>query len=383
MATKPTVTLEWKETRTTTPATALATGYIQRVNWNLGRTNVTDSFTGGTCSIMGRDISVITAAGAPQIGYEAKVTISDNSTSPATTASFLGFISDIRRIYGITANYDTWEITVEGTLGRVGRQTGSITNSAGDTTYQMFGKIETASDGLVKTPTPTSFVGQVSAGTISGQVSDMVDLLMSTEQGYLQEAGASGLGPWAPAVQIIGRATTTAIIITANLADDGSTYQSQTAYKYNEIEFLSAAQNYGTKVTVQATGLADQSAGTGTYVQTIQTVNYTTTQAADIAGYLKTILDLSATVPYRVSFNGATNPTASFPLSLADYGSINKWLRIKFRSTEYFVNTIGLDITATPNDYQINLYLVSNRAYAFFVLDSPYLGVLDTNKLGL
>lgn len=389
MATKPTAAFAYKKTRNQRPAYNLTDGYIQRVDWTLGRQNITDNYSAGTCTVYGRDITAITGANPPALGDEARVTVTDPANS-GNAAEFYGFISDIRRIYGQTANMDTWEITVEGAYGRIGRDTATVTTTAGASTSAMADSIVTATGSLATNQSTTGWGSTTSAQTITGQPTDAIDTLLATEQGFMVDGYVlvvTAVGPplltiWAPACWLNSRGAAQSTTIYLNLADDGTTYQSQTAYKFREIEFLSAAQNYGTKVTVQADGFADQTSGTGTYVQTVATINGSATEAANLAGYIKTSLDISTTIPYRVTYDGSTNPTASFPLTAATYAAIKRYVRIKFRGTEYFGRIEGLTLSADASNYQVNLFLSSNLQNAFLTLDSPYNGLLDTNKLG-
>lgn len=386
MGTKPTVTFKYKSTDTQNPPYTLTSGYIQRVDWSIGRQNITDNYSGAGCNVYGRDISVITGANAPAIGDQVEVQILDPSSSPNQGPAFYGFISDIKRIYGQIANLDTWQITIEGPIGRSGRNTMSYSTLAGDNTSLIANAIVNQNGTLFDGG--GGGMATVSTQTLEGQVPDLLNVWQSTEQGYIQEAfgyvtvsaGPPVVKTWVPQARLYPRYGGTYTTISYNFADDGTSYDGVAAVKFTEIEFLTAAQNYGSKVVVQSDGLADQSSGTGTYVQTVSTISQTTSVAANTAGYLKVILDNNATVPYRLSFSGATNPTTGVPSTAAM--AIKQWCRIKFRGNEYFTVIEGADFSATPTDYNIDLYFSSSLQNAFFTLDSVVAGVLNTNKLG-
>lgn len=386
MGTKPQITVSYKSSNTST-IYSLTSGYVQNVTWTLGRRNITDNFSSGICTISGRDISAITGANPPSLGNLIKVTVSDTSASPNYSAEFYGFISDIRRVYGTVANMDTWDIICEGSYGRVGRTSSTVTTTASASTNAMANSIATAGSYVTNYSSASSWGSTTSAQTYTGQTTDPIDILMATEQGYLLEAYINQVTvfpatTWVPQVYLVGRREPQPTNVSYNFADDGATYNSVVATKFAEIEFLSAAQNYGSKVVVQASGLADQSSGTGTYVQTINTINSTTGEAADLAGYVKTALDVSTTIPYSLTFSGSTNPTTAAPITAASYSAIKQPIRIKFRSTEYFALIEGLTFSANAEDYRVNLVLSSNVQTSWFILDSVAMGILDTNKLG-
>ena len=154
--------------------------------------------------------------------------------------------------------------------------------------------------------------------------------------------------------------------------------------RYTEIEFLSAAYNLGTKVTVQADGLAEQSSGSGLYAQTVSTINETTSQAADLAGYLKTKFEVSSQVPYALRFSGA-NQTYAYDLALAaaDQTANGQAIVVYFRGLTYNCVIEGLQFDVSPQaGWSCTLNLSSSLQNAFLKLDNPIFGTLDNNKLG-
>lgn len=379
MGTKPTITVLYKTSKTDTAPTTLNTSTVQHVSWSIGKRLFTDDYSGGTCRIMGRDISVISALA---IGYEVKVTTADPSTGGG--AVFYGYIADIRKLYGIKAAYDTWELTIDSPWSRAARATGSINTTAGQSTGQIISNLTGIDTGTTITGGGNSAT-TISTQTLSGQISDTMNVYLRTEQGWANErytnvtVGMSTV--WTPSINFYDRnANLNGTFSGLNFADDNSTYLTVAATKYNQIEFLSAAMNYSTQVVVQATGLADQSAGTGTYVYTIPTINQTTSGAADIAGYVKTMLDINQSFPFSITFDGASVTTNA--MFAADPIIMGQYCRIMFRGTEYLTSILGAEITANPSDYSITLYLVSNAQYAWLTLDSTSLGIIGTNKLG-
>lgn len=374
MATKPTVTVNYK-----------ADGYIgllsasnvQRVDWNVGRSNITDPYSSGTCSVYGRG-NILSSGFPPAIGKDIRVKVKDG----ATEANFYGVISDVRQIYGIRTTMDTYEIHIDGSYAQLARNVSSITTTAGASTSSLATSI------IATLPTSVGvnnggWGSTTSAQTYTGQNSDPLDVLMATEQGVVVEYGEDQ--NWLTPVSFItilnlyGRNATALYSVGSNtLTDDKTTYPSE--YQYSEIEFLSAAQNYGTKVIVNANGLASQSSGTGNYVQSVETINSTTSEAANLAGYIKTQLDLSQTVPVRVSFSGASNTSST--IFLANTNQIKQACTIRFRGQTYTAIIEGLSFSADASNWECNWILSSSLANAFLKLDNTSLGIIGTNKLG-
>ncbi len=376
MATKPTATAVYTS-NVVTGLTSLAN--ITRVDWSIGRQNITDQWASGTCRVYGRGNVVNPGGVQPTIGFQMRVRVTDGSNE----ANFYGWIQDVRQIYGIKTNLDTYEITLEGTFAVSGRNTGTITTVAGASTQNMLTSIRATYYGG-DTFDMGGWGSTTSAQTYTGQIADAFTDLLETEQGVMKETGEDipFLPPTIKAtVEIYGRNATGLYQLGSNVfADDGSVYNSITGWKYSDIEFLSQAANYGSKVVVQAAGFADQSSGTGTYAQTFSTINGSATEAANLAGYIKTQLNLAGTVPYRLSFSGASNTAST--VFLADRTRIKESCWIKFRGTAYTAVIEGIEFSADASNWECTWYLSSSLANAFLKLDNPILGTLDTNKLG-
>lgn len=377
MSTKPFVTVNYK-----------ADGYIglltlsnvARVDWNVGRSNITDQWSAGTCTVFGRG-AILGGGFPPTIGREMRVQVQD----AGSTATFYGLISDVRQIYGIVSTMDTYEVRIEGTYAALARNYGTVTTTAGASTSSMADSIRNTLPSTVGV-NGGGWGSTTSAQTYTGQNSDPLDVLMATEQGAVVEYGEDQ--PWLTPVSFInkitlyGRNASALYQLGFNvMSDTGTSVYGVTPYKYSEIEFLSAAQNYGTKVVVNASGLAEQSSGTGNYVQAINTINSSTSEAANVAGYVKTQLDISQSVPVRLSFSGAGNSNNS--VFLANTNQVKQACAIVFRGTTYDAVIEGLSFTADPANWECSWILSSSLQNAFLRLNDTIFGTLDDNKLGL
>jgi hypothetical protein len=375
MATKPEITLSYY-TPAITPFAQLSPSYITSVSWSSGRLNITDQWSGSTCLITGINPTYI--ADKFQLGNKVRVTV--KTTGMTTSAVFYGYISDYRAIYGVLPAYDTWELTIESGYAKLGRGSGTVTTTAGTSTSVMADSISTAGgvSNVVERYGPWG--STTSAQTITGQLTGPVNTLMATEQGTVIDSGQSPAvypASFYPVIGLYGRNATDLYTNVAYFGDDGGGQ-----YPYTEIEFLSSAQNYGTKVTVQADGFADQSSGSGDYIQTISTINSSTSEAANVAGYVKAQLDFAGTVPYSITTTGAAVGTLKEAILLADPTKVHQQITVLFRGTTYNCIIEGLSFYANPTDWRINLYLSSSLQNAFLRLNNATLGQLDLNRLG-
>lgn len=374
MATRPSVNVSYYDDNATPFISNLPN--VSSVSWSAGRRNITDQWSGSTCLVTGFKPSDITYP--PQVGKKARITVTDRGNS--STAVFYGFVSDWRVIYGITAAYDTYELTIESGYARAGRGAGTVTTTAGNSTSAMASSLVSlmGSDYVVQYD---GWASTTSAQTIVGQYSDAVNALMATEQGTVTDTGESFTGAPQSFFSKLGLYGRNTVDLYANLWTFSDTGAALTI-KYNEVEFLSSAQNYGSKVVVQASGFADQSSGTGDYVQTVSTINGSASEAANLAGYIKAQLDLATAVPYSITTTGATSFGASDAINMADPAYIHQAATIVFRGNTYNCVVEGLSFTANQQDWRVQLFLSSSLQNAFLRLDSAAFGTLDNNRLG-
>lgn len=376
MTTKPTVAVRF----VTTGNPEMPAGMGQGVSWSFGRQNITDQWQGGTITVYGRSPSSWVTV--PALGYWTKVTITNNGQ----TAIAWGIISDYKVIYGPSAAYDTWELTLETGLGVAGRKSARyVYADAGASTGDMVQRIQSQMGTLVWNGggwgTKTSSISFADTN-----IGDAAQTALNTDAGYLVETQRPD-GTAQPVSILYGHNSSTLGTWKGVFSDDMSVssivVNGVTEYlkRYTGIEFRSAAYNYGTQVVVQAAGLADQYAGSGDYTQTWQTINYTTDEAFSLANYYLNKYTLATTVPYSITMTGASNSYAD-AITYADPTMVGKLIRIDFRGTTYYCIVEGVQFNANPSDWSATLALSASTANAYLKLDSPVLGTLDTNRLG-
>lgn len=376
MATRPSITVKFRQPSSSTTRTFTA-NVISGCNWTFGKQQLTDSYQGNTCQVFGINPANVTEW--PQIGATMSVVVQDRAT-PQGAAYFVGVVTNVEIQYGLLTTLDTFTISVESPLSRAGRQIATLTTTAGASTYAMADSI----NALTPMNIGPGFVGSAyyanttSAQTITQTILDHINLWERTEQGIVSEYGDTDN----PDISTMG-----ATLIGSRLGvtgssfffGDGSTGGSGLA-KYSQIVFQSAADNYSTKVLVDAAGFAQQEAGTGTFTYELDTINGSAAQAKDVAGYVQTILELNQRTPTSFRYDGASNSVA------AQYASIDRHNlqgEITFRGTTYRVFIQGGSFSANASNWEAELY-VSSAAYApWLVLDSTIYGIIGTNKLGL
>jgi hypothetical protein len=315
---------------------------VTGVSFFTGRRSVTDQWQGSSCVVYGRNPE--DQDGQPEIGQQVAI----EWDGPEI---FYGIVRDWRVIYGVTPAYDTWELTIESGWAAAGRTTPSTPPfvNAGQPTYALANNIKA----LV--PVNTLIVDFTGGLTIRdwGQTTSNVPKAWTT---------------------LYGRNSTALYSQTLTFADDG------TADPYTEIEFLSAAYNYGNKVVVNADGLASQIAGTGYYSQTFTTINSTTSEAANLAAYMLTEFDLATAVPSTLTTTGAQCGSAAENFVAADL--VKQQLQVVFRGNTYDCVIEGISFTANPTNWSVTYNLSSSLQNAFLRLDDPVFGTLDNNRLG-
>lgn len=346
---------------TTATGTYTTLGNLQNVSMVLGRNGVADQWRPSTCTLTGR---------LP--GSLPSITINDflKVTYTGLSGDYCFRISDVIITYDPVSAADTWTVTAEGNLAPIGR---SVSNSATLSALQTFDAIRTlvtSSNVFIESPAGSG-KSLVSAITLTNEnPMQTMQELMTTEQGYLVDYDFPN---W---VKLYARGSQTAAA-TVTFTDDNT---ASTTYKaaYNEITFASLAENYVTGVVVNPVGLAQQTSGTETRSREFTTYDFTTTQAAQLASYIKVLLGQSSLVPASLTSNVKMWTGTNF-LGLLYLGS---QITIKLRGTTYNCVIEGLTINGNPEQTVVQVRLSPATAYGFLTLDDAVLGRLDNNSLG-
>ncbi len=352
--------------RYTYTVTINGVGYsnIQSIQMTSGRASVQDPFKTATAVISGRSLVGFTK---PTIGYRVLIYASGN-------LCYDGTVADVTIRYGIVAAEDTWEIRCEDALAQAGRTVVSGSWGATNSCYTdavYIANVQSIS--MISTgPSPSSSIASMQA-IDNANLLTVLQTLVQTEQGRIQGFGPSSLA-WT------GRKDMARLTVLASFTD-GTLGAGYTTAKYDAVTFASMADNYATTVVVNPVGLAPQSSGSGYRTFSMDSYDVSTTQAANLAGYVKNTLAVATDVPSSLSCL-AEEQSNDAALSLAQYGATGYQMEIILRGVSYRCVVEGVTITATPESSRFTYYLSSSQAYQFLILNDAVYGKLGTGKLG-
>ena len=358
---------------------------VQNVSFSRGRQEIQDTFRAGRATISGRDL-----ASLPTLEIGKQIVVEISYGSPLTyQVCFIGQIADVQITYGMVPNADTWRIECEDTLAKLGRAytTDSFSWAAGINTLEAASLTAlNATNSTVNITGFSSFVGSslVSAQSLpNANVLDVVNTLIATEQSFIYSSFATTPSPgvYDQTINFVPRSALGQSLRVAIFSDGTHPVGVFPDSTYDQVLFRSYADSFYERVVVEPVGLAPQSKGTGIRTYTLRSFDQTTTQAANLADYVKATFDVQIQKPSVLSFNSESqaNDVLANIISLAlQFTEIDLYLR----GVKYTLFVLGLTTTADPDQTRVTLNVASSEALNFFILDSPTFGVLDTNKLG-
>ena len=225
-----------------------------------------------------------------------------------------------------------------------------------------------------------------SAITYTGTVSNYINLAVTTERSFLvtynddlimrSRDAISGSSP--SSIELGRTATATQI-----------GYQSFDRIQ-NGLQFINNA-------TITSTGVADQTVSNASSVTTYgksfyssQTVDYNATQANGNASWIANTFSDPASLRFSCSFTDrAQNQTALDDLldEMFDPLTLRRTLTLNYTppggvSTAIKVVVEGYSFNVTPEQTTISFDMSPLQYYQFFTLNSTFLGILDTSRLG-
>jgi len=341
---------------------------VQGISVSYGRTQPTDDFPCGQISISGILPDALPSV-MKTIGTQ--VLLNLVAVGGGTIAQFYGNIRSLNRTYGTVPNLDTWQCQAVGSIAQLAEQqtTSAFTTTAGANTIAAASTLLTAYS--------ISHVGSTGSSTVSGTtfaigtyLNDIVQTLMRTEQGRLIDTVFS-------LPRLNSRSSAVDSFSFCYFADPTAPANAYNV-PYTAVDFLNTGEYLANTVIVEPEGLADQTVGTAKPVLNFGTLDQTTSQAADLAGYIKNTLDSNTVRPLSVTV-------------LIDAMTTNNWqyaifpgaqVRLILRGTTYDCIVEGASFTASPSATQATFNLSSASAYSFLRLDDAVFGTLDNNKLG-
>jgi hypothetical protein len=364
---------------------------IQNINIFRGRRLQIDDYAADTLTITSRDPAGWTYT--PKLGDRIIVYVYRPGvvTGVDTFPGFIGTIRDVQINYGKIPSEDVVTITGEGIQADWGRAQLNSFAIAQDLTDEQVLDIATAVGLSI-----AQFGGMSTASgqTYTGNALDLINKLVRTEEARIYAYPYLYYVTWPGTWYLYFRGRGSNINLnTAWVFNDGT----NTAYAYDvyydEVEFRSSADNYYTSVSVDPEAVATQTATLGTtpvYGWNKTTLDYSTAQALNHAEWLLNNFQTKDSTVASISFLDVAQPDAipplytfenPTPLSIIVEG-ISARTVIGFRGDVYNTVCEGVQISATPSQTRVTMYLSGQDTNAYLVLDDTTYGKLDLNKLG-
>ena len=362
-----------------TPTVTTITDW-QSASLRRGRRTFFDPFLAGTGTIVGRNPD-----DQPAFEIGDVITITCDSPLGGSNKLFHYTVADYRIEYGIVPNEDVWTLELEDYFATKGRQTRDVSWAANTTVGNALKTIAVLNPYTVG-PSPDYPGITLSAQTLSDvNLLQVIQTLINTEWNYLVTYPASAgfhyrarIPGWALDPYQIGFGYAVVFRDDQEPAD--------TSIKFDRLRFGSLTDDYYDKIIVRPDGLAEQTAGTGDKVFTIDTYNNKTSDAQDLANYLLAIQDVASSAPVEISalFEAQQNDTARQRLlALLQINDLDMYTAlITFRGVEYPVFIVGEQWFVSPDQTRVTYNLFSADNYKFLTLDDSEFGKLDENKLG-
>lgn len=295
---------------------------------------------------------------------------------------FQGRITNVDIKYGMVTNEDSVTITAEGLQAELGRtQINSYAVISAATGTQVFD----IADSVGITLGETSSLSTGSAQTYTGNLKAFVDTEIRTEQGRLRSDRANPDVLEMGSLTFAGRgALLTGALVTPEWSD--GTLTTTTNYKYQQVSFKSAAEDFYNSVTVQPLGLASQTTTSGAtpiYSYVADSYDVSTSQALSLAQYIRFKYDTTNSTPRELGFLISQQTTSDAVELLNNVSAFNGLeIEIVLRGVRYYCVVEGVTITASPDDTRILFFVSSNETNDYLILDNAVYGKLDSNRLG-
>jgi hypothetical protein len=296
---------------------------------------------------------------------------------------FQGRITNVDIQYGVVSNEDSVTITAEGLQAELGRtQINGYAVASASTGLQVFDIADSV--GLYVGNAGGSSTG--SAQTYTGNLKAFVDTEVRTEQGRLRSTVTGPTTLDMGTLDFVGREALLTGAPTTPDWSDGTLVSPGEKYKYQQVKFKSAAEDFYNSVTVEPLGLASQTTTSGTtpiYSYVADSYDVSTSQALSLAQYIRFKYDTTNSTPRELGFT-ISQQSASGAVLLLNLvkNFLGLEVNIVLRGVRYFCVVEGVNITASPDDTRILFSVSSNETNDYLILDNAVYGRLDNNRLG-
>ena len=261
---------------------------------------------------------------------------------------------------------DTWTLELEDAFAVLGRSKITRTWAAGTSVGKVFQDVCTDT-GLSYSDVVAVAYKTISATTVTAESAlSVMQSNLNTEQGLLFASGDSLL--------LYSRGWQQYTFF-YNYSDAGGA-----ATRYQQVQFLSMADNYSTYVVITINGGSATVVGTGLYSYQENTYAANTGAATDIGNYVLGGLAVQTNTPNRMTvlLNDETSDRVMNNLSNSNTG-----VNITLRGQTYSANVIGFTISSDTQRTLVTFNLAGTSYYNFLVLgNTAGYGTLDYNRLG-
>lgn len=339
---------------------------VQSISFSYGRTQPTDDFPAAQATVTG-----ILPDDLPALFKEVNSIVSFDlyDLDGNRRARYWVRVKNLTRTYGTIENLDTWQMTGVGWIAQLTEQqlTSDYSTTAGwDTGRQASNLLDAYSITNIYS-TGSSLVSGTTF-TVGTYISDIVQEIIRTEQGRIIDC-------YTATITLTSRSDAVSQGSTATFSDDSTM---TTAYRYTSVDFLNTGDYLANTVVVEPEGLAAVSIGTTRPVLSFQTVDQTSAQGSDLAGYIKNTLNLNTVRPASITYLVDAQTVTPLPLPPRPGNQIE----VVLRGTTYNCVIEGVEVVASPSVTTVTLNLSSAEAYRFLRLDDATFGILDYNRLG-
>jgi hypothetical protein len=368
---------QWTITHNTTDITSRVLSF----QLDQGRNQYIDQYPGGRVRITINN----SANYAVGIEYGSQIKV---ETNPAGVQFFtIYWVESVTYSdYPGNTGLNTATIICADWIARAGRvYANALVLSAMDTTLQM--KQFEASN-LGPLPADMLILGgsgssTAAATTYTGTAANYLNLLQTTERGYLVLRGTY--------LYMVGRGQVNTFTPSFTLGRSPS----NTVMAYQEFLRIEAGAQYINTATIEPEPLADQTAVNTTSRTTYgpafyssATVDNTTTQALGNAQWIVNTFGDPNVLRFDVTITDTMQTTTGWNSFMQTvWGSDNRVVNIDYTVPGGSSVTVpavieGANFRVTPNQTVLNMSLSPLTFYQFFTLNSSTLGILNTSRLG-
>jgi hypothetical protein len=356
---------------------------VQAVTFRAGRRAQLDPYYASSAEILVRYTTGYATPLTAMVPGTAIQILSPNQTA-YPYGVFYGRIQNVAVRYGIPYSggvgpADFLEIKVEGAFAEAARMSGADYAMAAGTLATQISTMN-AQTGLTAAVWGTTYgvTPNMAATTISGTWGDWLNSSLVTINGRMADFGGIG--------GINLRPYYTLATCTVNFSDTANNATNQV---YDQISFDAIADNYYTQVKVDSESYPVQTAtkagATTPYrTLTVNTLNSSTSQAADLAQFL---LSQYQTPEFAISQISCSAESQNvFKLDNMGLSGLQECIgarvNVAFRGTTYSCLIEGVSVTAYPESARYTFDVSGADLNNYLVLNNSVFGKLNENKLG-